>query len=225
MSNSLLTLSSVTKKFVMAFAGIFLMVFLLVHLAINLCLLRSDDGVWFNAAAHFMGTNYVVKVFEIVLMAGFLIHIFFGILLQIQNWMARPVRYMVSNKTTTSFLSKYMIYTGGIVFIFLIIHFMNFYFRKIGIVELGQESTKYPGEPDFYKGAIDLFHNNVYSILYIVLIGTLGFHLNHAFQAAFQSIGLNHPKYTPCIKGFSTVYSIIIAVGFCIIPIFFMFFK
>ena len=193
MSNSLLTLSSVTKKFVMAFAGIFLMVFLLVHLAINLCLLRSDDGVWFNAAAHFMGTNYVVKVFEIVLMAGFLIHIFFGILLQIQNWMARPVRYMVSNKTTTSFLSKYMIYTGGIVFIFLIIHFMNFYFRKMGWVT--NDITMGDGEPDFYKVTIALFSNNAYSILYIVLIAVLGFHLNHAFQAAFQSLGLNHPKY------------------------------
>ncbi len=224
MSNSLLTLSSVTKKFVMAFAGIFLMVFLLVHLAINLCLLRSDDGVWFNAAAHFMGTNYVVKVFEIVLMAGFLIHIFFGILLQIQNWMARPVRYMVSNKTTTSFLSKYMIYTGGIVFIFLIIHFMNFYFRKMGWVT-NDIVFKGTDEPNFYQVTVALFSNNAYSILYIVLIAVLGFHLNHAFQAAFQSIGLNHPKYTPCIKGFSTVYSIIIAVGFCIIPIFFMFFK
>ncbi len=224
MSNSLLTLSSVTKKFVMAFAGIFLMVFLLVHLAINLCLLRSDDGVWFNAAAHFMGTNYVVKVFEIVLMAGFLIHIFFGILLQIQNWMARPVRYMVSNKTTTSFLSKYMIYTGGIVFIFLIIHFMNFYFRKMGWVT-NDIVFKGTDEPNFYQVTVALFSNNAYSILYIVLIAVLGFHLNHAFQAAFQSIGLNHPKYTPCIKGFSSVYSIIIAVGFCIIPIFFMFFK
>ena len=223
MSNSLLSLSSVTKKFVMAFAGIFLMIFLVVHLAINLCLLRNDGGDWFNAAAHFMGTNYVVKVFEIVLMAGFLIHIFFGILLQIQNWMARPVRYKVCNKTTTSFLSKYMIYTGGIVFIFLIIHFINFYFRKMGWVE--NDITMNDGEPNFYQVAVSLFSNNYYSMLYIVLIATLGFHLNHAFQAAFQSIGLNHPKYTPCIKGFSTVYSILIAVGFCIIPIFFMFFK
>ena len=223
MSMSLVTLSSVTKKFVMAFAGIFLMVFLVVHLAINLCLLRNDGGEWFNAAAHFMGTNYVVKVFEIVLMTGFLIHIFFGILLQIQNWMARPVRYMVTNKTTTPFLSKYMIYTGGIVFIFLIIHFMNFYFRKIGLV--ANDVTMGEGEPNFYQVTINLFSNTTYSILYIVLIATLGFHLNHAFQAAFQSLGLNHPKYTPCIKGFSTVYSIIIAVGFCIIPIFFMFFK
>ncbi len=223
MSMSLVTLSSVTKKFVMAFAGIFLMVFLVVHLAINLCLLRNDGGEWFNAAAHFMGTNYVVKVFEIVLMTGFLIHIFFGILLQIQNWMARPVRYMVTNKTTTPFLSKYMIYTGGIVFIFLIIHFMNFYFREIGLV--ANDVTMGEGEPNFYQVTINLFSNTTYSILYIVLIATLGFHLNHAFQAAFQSLGLNHPKYTPCIKGFSTVYSIIIAVGFCIIPIFFMFFK
>ena len=99
----------------------------------------------------------------------------------------------------------------------------NFYFRKMGWVT--NDITMGDGEPDFYKVTIALFSNNAYSILYIVLIAVLGFHLNHAFQAAFQSLGLNHPKYTPCIKSFSTVYSIIIAVGFCIIPIFFMFFK
>ncbi|MFZ4400296.1 MAG: succinate dehydrogenase cytochrome b subunit [Bacteroidales bacterium] len=219
---SILNYSSLSKKYVMALAGIFLMSFLVIHLAINLCLLRDDGGEWFNAAAHFMGTNYIIKFFEIFLFAGILIHILMGIILQIQNWMSRPVGYKKCNKSTTSFFSKYMIYTGAVVLVFFIIHFINFYFMKMGWVE--KTFTLNGDEPDFYKVALALFANSTYSILYIVLICILGFHLNHAFQAAFQTLGLNHPVYTPFIKKFGTVYSILIVIGFNIIPVYFLFF-
>jgi succinate dehydrogenase / fumarate reductase cytochrome b subunit len=206
----------------MAFLGIFLMIFLVIHLGINLCLLRGDGGAWFNAAAHFMGTNYIVKVFEVVLFAGFIFHILIGIILQIQNWMARPIRYKVNNKTYTPFLSKYMIYTGGIVLVFLIIHFMNFYFIKLGWVSNPHISN---GEPDFYLIAPELFIQPFYSFLYIVLFIILGFHLNHAFQAAWQTLGVNHPQYNNCIHWFGTLYAILIPLGFIIIPIFFLFIR
>jgi succinate dehydrogenase / fumarate reductase, cytochrome b subunit len=220
MNPSFLRFSSITKKIWMAFLGLFLMVFLVVHLGINLCLLRGDGGAWFTAAAHFMGTNYVVKVFEIILFGGFILHILIGIILQVQNWMARPVRYMVSNKTYTPFLSKYMIYTGGIVLIFMIIHFMNFYFIKLGWVSNPNITPE--GEPDFYLIAQQLFARPAYSILYIILFTVLGFHLNQAFQAAWQTLGVNHPQYNNFIGWFGTVYAIVIPLGFIIIPVFFL---
>jgi succinate dehydrogenase / fumarate reductase cytochrome b subunit len=204
----------------MAFLGLFLMIFLVVHLGINLCLLRDDGGAWFTAAAHFMGTNYIVKVFEIGLFAGFILHILLGIILQVQNWMARPVRYMVSNKTETPFLSKYMIYTGGIVLVFLIIHFINFYFIKLGWVSNPNMSPD--GEPDFYTITQQLFANPVYSILYIFLFIVLGFHLNQAFQAAWQTLGINHPQYTTCLQRFGTFYAIVVPLGFIIIPLYYL---
>jgi succinate dehydrogenase / fumarate reductase cytochrome b subunit len=220
---SILNYSSLSKKYIMAIAGIFLMSFLVIHLAINLCLLRDDGGEWFNAAAHFMGTNYIVKFFEIFLFAGIIIHILLGVILQIKNWMSRPIGYKSGNKSTTSFLSKYMIYTGAVVLIFFIIHFMNFYFIKVGWVE--SPVPMIDEEPNFYAIAQLLFANKAYSVLYIVLITILGFHLNHAFQSAFQTLGINHPVYTPFIKSFATFYSILIVVGFNIIPLFFLFFK
>ena len=220
MNSSLLQFSSITKKIWMAFLGLFLMVFLVIHLGINLCLLRDDGGAWFSAAAHFMGTNLVIKVFEVVLFAGFILHILLGIIVQLQNWGSRPVRYMATNNSDTPFLSKYMIYTGGIVFIFLIIHFINFYFIKLGWVS---NPNMFPdGEPNFYVIAQALFANPVYSILYIVLIIALGFHLNQAFQAAFQTLGLNHLQYNVCIQRFGVFYAIIVSLGFIIIPIYFL---
>ncbi|MBN1199303.1 MAG: succinate dehydrogenase cytochrome b subunit [Bacteroidales bacterium] len=224
MSSSFLHFASITKKLWMALLGLFLMVFLVVHLGINLCLLLPDGGLWFNEAAHFMGTNYVVKVFEIVLFGGFIIHILLGIILQIKNWISRPVRYKIRNRTTTPFLSKYMIYTGGIILIFLIIHFMNFYFIKLGWVE-SPIPLPQGGEPDFYETARTLFRQPFYALLYMVLMVVLAFHLNHAFGAAFQTLGLEHKSYTPWIQGFGTVYSIVIPLGFFIIPLYFLIFR
>lgn len=223
MNSSFLRFSSITKKIWMAALGLFLMVFLVVHLGINLCLLRDDGGAWFLAAAHFMGTNYIIKVFEIVLFAGFILHILFGIIVQIENWRSRPVRYLVTNKSETPFMSKYMIYTGLTVFIFLIIHFVNFYFIKMGLIS--SPHMLEGGEPDFYMIAQELFANPVYSILYIVLIVVLGFHLNQAFQAALQTFGINHPTYSTCILRFGTFYAIIVPLGYILIPIYFLFIR
>jgi succinate dehydrogenase / fumarate reductase cytochrome b subunit len=224
MNPSFLKFSSITKKIWMALLGLFLMLFLVIHLGINLCLLRSDGGQWFTAAAHFMGTNYVVKVLEIVLFGGFLLHMLFAIILQVRNWLSRPVRYAVLNKTTTPFLSKYMIYTGAIVLIFLVIHLMDFYFIKLGLarspVPLGEG-----GEPDFYATAILLFGRPVYSLFYIVIMVVLGFHLYHAFQAAFQTLGLQNKQYAPAINTTGIIYSVIIPLGFIIIPVYFLFIR
>ena len=208
--------SSVTKKIVMAAAGLFLIIFLLVHLGINLFLL-SDDPDLFNKAAHFMASNYLIKVFEVILIGGFLIHIIWGLVLQIQNWIARPTGYKKIGQSQTSFWSRYMIYTGIIIGVFLFIHFMNFWFIKLGLVQGDHEN--------FYGIAQQLFKLPVYLIIYLVSLLILAFHLNHAFQSAFQTFGLNHQTYTSFIKKLGFIYSILVPVGFASIPIIIYFFK
>jgi succinate dehydrogenase / fumarate reductase, cytochrome b subunit len=202
--------SSISKKFVMALAGLFLLMFLPVHLAINLMLLKSDPEP-FNKAAHFMATFPLVKVIEIVLFAAILIHISWGIYLQIQNWFARPVGYESGSKSETSFFSRFMIWTGATIFIFLILHFFNFYFVKLGLVKGNPE--------DFYSMAHSLFNIPEYDFIYLFCFAVLGFHLYHAFSSAFQTLGLNHRLWTPVIKTVALIYSIVIPLSFASIPI------
>lgn len=218
--SKLLQYSSITKKIIMGAFGLFLALFLLVHLTINLLLLAGDDGEMFTAASGFMTSNIFVKIFEYVLFGGFLIHIFIGIIITLKNWASRPVRYHVINKSHTEFFSKYMIYTGAIIFIFLILHFMHFFFIKAGLVQPPAGIDNH----DFYQMAILLFRNKLYSFIYIAFFIFLGFHLNHAIQSGFQTLGLNHNKYNKAIKVVSTIYALIITCGFSIIPIYFMFF-
>ncbi len=221
MRNIVLFYSSITKKVVMAFAGLFLITFLVVHLAINLLLLRGDGGEYYKVAVIFMTTNPLIKIMEVFLFGGFLIHIILGVIIQIYNWMARPVRYRIEGYSHTSFFSKYMIHTGAIILTFLIIHFSNFYFVKLGWVQppAGLERE------DFYQMANLLFSSRFYCILYMVLMVFLAFHLNHAFQSAFQTLGLNHNKYTPFIKFVGTLYSILVPLGFALIPAYYLFIK
>lgn len=221
MKASILSVTSITRKAIMGIAGIFLMSFLVVHLCINLMLLKGDQGLAFSEAVHFMTTSIFIKIFEYVLFAAFIIHVLSAIILKLQNWKARPIRYKVCQKSDTSFFSKYMIWTGLVILTFLIIHFMNFYFVKLGWVS---KPVVAANEHDFYPMAIALFSEPLYSWLYIVLIGVMGFHMYHAFQSFFQTIGFQHSKYFGIIKGVGAIYAIGISVGFIIIPVYFMFF-
>jgi succinate dehydrogenase / fumarate reductase cytochrome b subunit len=202
--------SAVSKKFVMALAGLFLLLFLPVHLGINLMLLKSDPQP-FNSAAHFMATFPLIKVVEVLLFLTILIHITYGIFLQIQNWLSRPVGYKVRNKSETSAFSRFMIWTGGSVLIFLVIHFFNFYFIKLGLVDGNPE--------DFYSVAWQLFSIPGYVILYWICFLLLGFHLYHALQSAFQTLGLSNEFWKPVIRAASLIYAIAVPAGFAIIPL------
>jgi len=202
--------SSISKKFVMALAGLFLLTFLPLHLIINLMLLKSEPEP-FNKAAHFMATFPLVKIMEIVLISTILIHITVGIFLQIQNWLARPVGYVSGSKSETSFFSRFMIWTGASVLTFLVLHFFNFYFIKIGLV---------PGNPeDFYSVAHNLFKIPAYNYIYLVCFTLLGLHLYHAFSSAFQTLGLNHRIWTPVVKVIALVYAIVLPAGFAFVSI------
>jgi succinate dehydrogenase / fumarate reductase, cytochrome b subunit len=202
--------SSISKKFVMALAGLFLLLFLPVHLVINLMLLKGNPEP-FNRAAHFMATFPVIKIVEVVLLLAIIIHITWGILLQIQNWFARPVGYAGGNKSDTSFFSRFMIWTGASVLTFLVLHFCNFYFIKLGIV---------PGNPDdFYSVAHSLFKIPAYNYIYLTCFALLGLHLYHAFSSAFQTLGLNHRIWTPIVNVVAWIYAIALPAGFAFISL------
>ena len=72
--------SSISKKFVMALAGLFLLLFLPVHLVINLMLLKVDPEP-FNSAAEFMATFPLIKIVEVLLFGAILVHICYGLIL------------------------------------------------------------------------------------------------------------------------------------------------
>jgi len=221
MSKKGIRLASLSHKYFMAAAGVFLMLFLIAHLSTNLLLIIGDEGAKFDEAVEFLTTNPFIRVVEVFLFGGFILHILLGFVIEWHNKKSRPVGYKVSTKSQTSGFSRFMIHTGVVIFIFLIIHLYHFFFVKVGLVDVyaGAESKH-----DFFPMVREMLQNPLVSVFYAVSVVILGFHLNHAFQSAFQSFGLNHNKYTPAIKIIGTLYAIVISAGFFVIPVYFMFF-
>ena len=220
MGNNFFQVASITRKVAMGAAGFFLMLFLVVHLGINLCMLRPDDGVWFRAASDFMGSNYIIRIIEILLFLALLVHIVLGVVLWLMNKRARPKRYFRTNRSETAFMSKFMFHTGVIIAVFILFHLFHFFYVKHGVVAPPEGVAK----DDFIAMAELLFTNAFYSFTYIIALVVLGFHLNHAFQSVFQTFGLYHNKYYTLIRRTALVYAVVIAGGYILIPVYYLFF-
>jgi len=166
-----------------------------------------------------MGTNIVIKVFEIVLFAGFLLHIIYGLVLQVQNWIARPKAYKVTNYSQTSFFSKFMIHTAIIILVFLVIHMSDFYFKAKFFGEVDDVMINGKKYHDLGALVVEKFQIPGFIFFYIACFLFLGFHLLHGFQSAFQTLGIEHKSYTPVIKKAGVIYTVIVCAGFTAIPI------
>lgn len=211
--------TSLTRKFIMSLSGFFLITFILVHLLINLFSLGLgwDGRELFNAGSHFMASNPLIQVMQYVLALGFIIHISMGIKLTLQNNKARPIKYAKNNAAASSSLSsRSMIFSGVLVLVFLLLHMKDFLWE----IKFNHLSNVAVTKPTDFDLLLQVFHNPLYVVVYVLAFIGLGIHLNHGFQSAFQSVGANHGKYTPMIKKGGLIYSIFIAIGFSSIAIY-----
>ncbi|NUQ81654.1 MAG: succinate dehydrogenase cytochrome b subunit [Bacteroidetes bacterium] len=206
--------TSIGKKLLVGLTGLFLCIFLVVHLYINLHLLKTDGGEEFKALAHFMGNTWAIKVMEIGLFLGILLHIIYSILITLQNRSAKAVGYAKSpNPGTSSWVSRTMIFWGLLILVFLVIHLQGIYFKY-----------KFGSEPvDLYVLTVQVMSDPVWAIVYILSMVGLGIHLYHGFQSAFQTFGWNTPKYKPLINLVAVVFWLGIPAGFAFLPVFFAF--
>ena len=206
--------SSIGQKLIMGLTGLFLISFLLVHCAVNALIFLNDGGHAFNEGAEFMGTNPLIRTMEIVLFAGLILHIVKGLMLWSQNNKARPVAYaMQDGKANSTWYSRSMGLLGTLLLMFLIIHLKHFWF----VSRLTDEITS--GKETMFGEMKEVFESGWVVLIYVLAMGSLAYHLLHGFQSAFQSLGMNHSKYTPAIKCIGAGFAIIISIVFALMPI------
>ncbi|MCB0659615.1 MAG: succinate dehydrogenase cytochrome b subunit [Saprospiraceae bacterium] len=211
--------SGIGKKLLMSLTGLFLIIFLLVHLIGNLQLLKDDSGMAFNLYAKFMKSNPLIKTVSYGLYFFIILHAIIGVMLALYNMSAKGGRYAVANHNKTSWASKNMVWLGSIIFAFILIHMGDFWFKmksgQLPLATYGDVTVN-----DLYYRVAEAFQNPFIVIGYVIGMVILGMHLWHGFQSAFQTLGLNHKKYTPMIKAVGKVYSILVTIGFIIIPVY-----
>jgi succinate dehydrogenase / fumarate reductase cytochrome b subunit len=199
--------SSVGKKLMMAVTGLFFCVFLVLHLAGNLTIYMGKDV--FNSYAehlHSLGPLLVLAEWGLLIFA--VTHISTGLLLFYQNFKARPTRYAVNKRAGGRTLgSATMPYTGVILLLFVIYHLFNFHFVDKTHTTIFQIVSNAFAQPS-------------YVLIYTVAMIIAAVHVSHGFWSAFQTLGANHPKYTPFLRGLSLVFSLIVGIGFGFIPVY-----
>jgi len=213
--------SSIGQKIVMSISGLFLILFLVVHLLGNLQLLKDDHGMSFNFYTYFMTHNPLIKLISYVLYLTILLHTIQGLKIYFSNRGAKGGSYVSSSTVSGSLAERYMAHFGSIIFIFIIIHLWQYWLKmKMNVLPMiSIEGHDHPFA-DLYTPVQTSFQNAGNVIFYIFCDCIIAFHLWHGFQSAFQTLGINHKKYTPLIKVLGMIYSILIPLGFAMIPLY-----
>ena len=210
--------SSLGKKLIMSLTGLFLIIFLIGHLAGNMQLFfaENDGGLAFNIYAKFMTSNPAVMVLSYVTYISILGHVIYSIILTLHNKAARPVGYAVSTKDSQSmWTSRSMGVLGTFILIFLVIHLKGFWFE----MHWGDIGVDANGNKNLYAVVKAAYSQVWYVAVYVVSMLILAFHLSHGFSSAFQTLGINHKKYTPFIKFLGKAFAIVVPLLFALIPI------
>jgi len=207
--------SSIGKKWVMALTGIFLILFLIVHVSLNACIWANDGGRMFEAGAHFMGGTIVPRILEVGLIAGFLVHIIQGIMLEMQNRAKRKKGYAVTmGNKGSKWYSRSMGLLGTLILIFLVIHLSHFW-----IPNRSHQGWLLGEEISLYQKMKEVFQHGWVVIIYVLGCVSLAWHLLHGFQSAFRTIGVSNKKYLAMLNAMGTGFSIIVPLVFALMPI------
>jgi succinate dehydrogenase / fumarate reductase cytochrome b subunit len=203
--------SSIGKKLMMAVTGLFFCCFLVVHLMGNLTVYGGKES-FISYVDHLHSLGPLIHVAEAFMIVFALVHVITGLMLALDNFKARPVKYEVNkNGGGRTFGSATMPYTGLILLMFVIAHLKGFHFAD--------KTTR--SVYDIMTGA---FSDRSIVAFYVFAMIVAGIHVSHGLWSAFQTLGINHEKYTPAIKGAAFVFSLMVGAGFGFIPLWISFF-
>ena len=106
-----------------------------------------------------------------------------------------------------------MIASGLIVLVFVVIHVKKF---KFGTFYLASGSATVR---DLYRTEIEVFRNPLWVGFYVIATLLVGLHLRHGVSSAFQSLGLDHPRYTRRIVAIGIAVAVAVGGGLALIPL------
>jgi succinate dehydrogenase / fumarate reductase cytochrome b subunit len=213
-------MSFIWRKALMALTGFLWIGFVLLHMIGNLLIFAGAET--YNTYAHFLIKNPLLPLAEIFLVLFLATHVFTGSILWWQNKRAKPSKYAVGAKgeKSSSLPSRTMIYTGAFVLAFLILHTAAFKYGTNVLVKYNNVDVR-----DVHVLVMSAFKRPEFVAWYVVALVLVGVHLSHGFSSAFQSLGVNHPRYTPIINIMGFIYAVFVSAGFLAIPIYVKFFS
>ena len=215
--------SSIGRKVVMSVTGIALILFLTFHGCMNVVALFSAKG--YNMICEFLGANWYAVVATLGLAALAVIHIVFAFILTAQNRTARgDNRYEVAttvNAGKVEWASKNMLVLGIIICLGLLLHLYNFWYNMMFAELIGAMPAISP--TDGFGWIKETFSNPVFSVLYIIWLVAIWFHLTHGFWSAMQTLGWSGKTWLCRWKMIGCIYVTLLMLCFLVVVLAFWF--
>ena len=218
-----LTNSSVGKKVIMSVSGIALVLFLLFHMSMNLVAIFSGEA--YNMICEFLGANWYALVATAGLAALVVVHFVYAIILTLQNKKARGGQaYAYTTKPKeVEWASQNMFVLGVIVILGMGLHLYNFW-AEMQLVEVmhmlgANVDTTYAADGVYHIE--NTFSCSVYSIIYLVWLVFLWFHLDHGIASVMQSIGWSNHVWQKRIECLGRFFAILIALMFASVVLYY----
>ena len=212
--------SSVGKKVITGLTGFLLVGFVIVHLLGNLTLFIGPDA--FNGYAHFLETavhGWLIYAFEAGLLVIFGFHIAAAVTVAVADKMAaRKQGYKYARnaggRSRKTLASRSMIVSGVVIAVFVIAHIFMFKFNAGNAFPKNADGTK-----NLFTVVVKAFKEPSFTAFTVVAMILLGMHLRHGVWSAFQSLGWTNDRWLPILTRIALVVSILLAVGFILLPV------
>ncbi len=203
--------SSVGTKILIGVTGLALFLYLVIHIPGTLIVSRGPSI--FNKYAYTLEGNPLIPIVEVGLLLIFLIHVYKTVKMFLDNQAARPVRYVQKKyagpPSRKSLASSTMIASGLWLLFFIIVHVRQFRY--------GTDYEWPAGGRDLYRLEMENFSNPLVVVFYVLSMIVVGSHLWHGISSAFQSLGADHPQWTPRLLNAGKTIAVLIAGAFIVI--------
>ncbi len=201
----------------MSVTGIALILFLTFHASMNVVALFSAKG--YNMICEFLGANWYAVVATLGLAALVALHFIYAIWLTLQNRRARGNnRYAITSKPEkVEWASQNMLVLGIIVILGMALHLYNFWYNMMFAELTGVHGAIAPTDGAAFIA--QTFSCPCYTVVYLVWLAALWFHLNHGFWSALQTLGWNGKVWFCRWRVIGCIYSTIIILMFAVVAV------
>ena len=199
--------STIGKKVLVAITGILFCLFLLFHLVNNLVIYSGEEN--FNyLVSSLEKIKPLIRLLEVVLLTILVVHISNSVYLSIQSRKSGNQTSLSNVKKPNAPLSsRTMLFTGSVLFIFIVVHLSTFWFN----FQLTDDHDAYY---NMVTNSAIGFGNIFITILYLVAMVILGFHLKHGFSSAIQTLGIKDTSIGKVVSKIGVVFWLFIPAGF-----------
>jgi succinate dehydrogenase / fumarate reductase cytochrome b subunit len=208
--------TSVGRKYLMAVSGAALAGFVFVHMAGNLQIFLGQEAI--NRYGNFLKSwpefLWPMRIFLLVMLG---VHIQTSTQLTLAARAARAVPYERKEFIKASLASRTMMYTGLLIFGFILYHLAHFTFLKVHPQYSHLIDAK--GRHDVYSMMVLSFQQPLIVAAYIVPVFFLCAHLSHGLSSMFQSLGLNSECTRRRLSCWGSCLAWLLFAGYAIIPL------